>query len=78
MTRVEMVRAAIGELGDGASADQIAGFVERRFGQAIGPRFVPIYRATLRGEEELRRARERAARIVAEEAEKPAKRRRAS
>ena len=75
MSPVEMVRAAVGELGAGASADAIAAFVEGRFGRAIGPRFVPVYRAALRAEEELRAARERAAKIVAEEAEKPARRR---
>jgi hypothetical protein len=72
MSPVEMVHAAVGELGQGASAGAIAAFVERRFGQAIGTRFVPVYLATLRAEEELRRARERAAKIVAEEVEKPA------
>ena len=45
--------------------------------QAINPRFVPFHLATLRGEVQLRLARERAAQIAAEEAEKTVRRRRA-
>jgi hypothetical protein len=76
MTRVDMVRAAVNELGEAAPADEIARFVGVRFGVAVGPKFVPVYLATLRAEVELRRARERAAKIVAEEAEKPISRQR--
>jgi hypothetical protein len=65
MTRVDMVRVAIDELGDQATADQVVRFVADRFGVEIGARFVPVYRATLRAEEELRKARERAAEVVA-------------
>ena len=71
MTRLDMVRLAVRELGESATADRIAGFVQQRFDLALGPRFVPVYLATLRGEEQLREARARAARIVAEEAEAP-------
>jgi hypothetical protein len=67
MTRLDMVRVAVGELGDQATADQVAGFVAERFGQDVGVRFVPIYRATLRAEEQLRQARETAAALVAED-----------
>ena len=68
MTWLDMVRVAVRELGGSAPPDRIAGFVEERFGQPISPRFIPFHLATLRGEEELRRARERAAQIRAEEA----------
>ena len=56
MTRLDMVRAAVAELGDQATAAQVAGFVAERFGQDVGVGFVPIYRATLRAEEHLRAA----------------------
>ena len=65
MTRVDMVRVAIDELGELATADQVVRFVADRFGVEIGARFVSVYRATLRAEEELRNARERAAEVVA-------------
>jgi hypothetical protein len=67
MTRLDMVRVAVGELGDHATADQVAGFVADRFGQDVVVGFVPIYRATLRAEEHLREARERAAALVTED-----------
>ena len=67
MTRLDMVRVAVEELGDQATAAQVAGFVAERFGQELGVGFVPIYRATLRAEEHLRQARERAAALVAED-----------
>jgi hypothetical protein len=67
MTRLDMVRVAVAELGDQATAAQVAGFVAERFGQDLGVGFVPIYRATLRAEDQLREARERAAALVAED-----------
>lgn len=78
MTRLDMVRVAVRELGESAPPDRIAGFVQERFGQPVSPRFVPVYLATLRGEVQLREARERAARIVAEEAAGPARQKRKS
>lgn len=77
MPWLDMVRAAVAELGMTASSEQISGFVRHRFNQAIDPRFVPFHVATLRGQEQLRLARERAAQIVAEEAEKPVRRKKA-
>lgn len=47
----------------------VAGFVRERFNQPINPRFVPVYLATIRGEEHLRQARDNAAKILAEEAQ---------
>jgi hypothetical protein len=65
MTRLDMVRMAIAELGDTTTADQIVQIIADRFGVAVGAKFVPVYRATLRADAELNRARERAAVIVA-------------
>ena len=71
MTRLEMVRLAVGELGNEATAEQIDRFIAQQFGQQLGVRFIPIYRATLRGEEQLRLAREMAATMIAEERASP-------
>jgi hypothetical protein len=67
MTRLDMVRLAVGELGNAATAEQIDRFIIEQFGQQLGVRFIPIYRATLRGEEQLRLAREMAATLIAED-----------
>lgn len=67
MTRLEMVRLAVDQLGDEATAEQVDCFIFEQFGQELGVRFMPIYRATLRAEEQLRLAREKAASLVAEE-----------
>ncbi len=70
-----MVRSAIDELGETATADQITHFVALRFQTEIAAKFVPLYRATMRAEAELVRARARAAAILAsdEEARKAGK-----
>jgi hypothetical protein len=65
MTRLDMVRTAVAELGDRATAEQVVQFVGDRFKVVLGAKFVPVYRATLRAEEELKRARERAAAVLA-------------
>lgn len=62
-----MVRAAVRELGDSATDARVPVLVAERFGEDIGPWFIPLFRATLRGEEQLSRARERAAKILAED-----------
>ena len=77
MTWLDMVRAAVAEFGMAASPEQISGFVQQRFNQAINPRFIPFHLATLRGEEQLREARARAALMATDEAEKPVRRRKA-
>lgn len=73
MTRLDMVRTAVEELGEQATHAQVDEFVRERFGETIGVKFVPLIRATLRGQEELRKAREAAARIVAEDRARPAR-----
>ena len=77
MTRLDMVRIAIQELGDEAGSVLVSDFIRQRFGFDVGKQFVPIYRATIRGEEQLREAREMAAKIVTEGSEKPANMRKA-
>ena len=62
-----MMRIAEKELGRGATAEQMAGFIRERFGETIGAKFISIIRAGLRGQEALQEARERAARLLAEE-----------
>ena len=65
---MDTVRAAIAELGDNdGGSDRIVQFVAERFGVAVGAKFVPVYRATIRGEAELVRAHERAAAILADD-----------
>ena len=67
MDRLEMMRIAEKELGRTATAEQMAGFILERFGESIGAKFIPIIRSGLRGQEALQEARERAARLLAEE-----------
>lgn len=76
MTLLDMARAAVAELGTTISPEQVVEFTRRRYGRNMDPRFVPVYLATIRGEEQLRLAREKAATILAEDADRPAKRRR--
>jgi hypothetical protein len=64
MTRLDMVRVAIDELGEAADAAAIVRFVADRFRTEVAAKFVPVYLATLRAEGELRRARERAATVA--------------
>jgi len=47
MTKLEMVQAALSELG-GTSAENLVAFVEKKFGVTIEPKFIPLYKATLR------------------------------
>jgi hypothetical protein len=69
MSPLEMVRMAVEALGDEATAEQVVRYVGNRFGASIAVKFIPVYRATLRAEEELRRTRERAAAVRAEDQE---------
>lgn len=68
MTLLDMVRIASHDLGPDATNEDFRRFLWERFCKEIDPRFVPVYRATLRGEVQLKAAREMAARIVQEEA----------
>ena len=62
MNPVEIIRAALAELGD-VSADAMAAFAQARFGVKLNPKIVPIAKATLLDRERLAAAR--AARTVA-------------
>lgn len=68
MDRLEMMRIAEVDLGRTATAQQISQFIQSRFGEFIGPEFIPLIRASLRGKEVLQQAREQAIRILAEDA----------
>jgi hypothetical protein len=76
MTWLDMTRAAVAELGTGVSSEQVVEFVRGRLSRDMDLRFVPVYLATIRGEAMLRQAREKAATIMADDADRPAKRRR--
>jgi hypothetical protein len=50
MTKVEMMREAIRELGE-AQAEALAAFIDARYGVNIDPKFVPILKASVREKE---------------------------
>lgn len=47
MTKLDMVREAWRQLGD-ATADALAAFVETTFGSRIEPKFIPVFKASIR------------------------------
>ncbi len=57
MSKEEAVRFALGEVGD-VSAEELAAFVQRRFGLWIEPKFVPVFKASIRAREQLEKARQ--------------------
>lgn len=67
MGPVDLTRAALRELGESATNEQLAAHARERHGAHLDPRFVPLYRATIKDEDQRRRAREEAARIPDEE-----------
>ena len=71
MTVIDLVRAAVAELGEGAPAGEVSRFIAERYGARVDVRFVPIYLATLRAEAQRHEARERAARIIEEDRRAP-------
>jgi hypothetical protein len=69
----DMVRAALVKLGEAPPAD-LSAFIQREYGVSIQPRHIPIYKAILRGREQLEQAREAARRAIARQAaESPVK-----
>ena len=56
MTNVDMVNTAIQKLGDVSSAE-LADFVKKTFGVNISPKFIPIYRESIRDKERLEKVR---------------------
>jgi hypothetical protein len=65
MDKLEMVRIALQELGD-VSAQELSSFIERRHGVKIEPKFIPLFKASIRDKERLE-AERRAARAAAEQ-----------
>lgn len=57
MTKQEMAEAAIERLGEGATAEAIIGYVEQQFGVRVEPKYIPIYKASLRGKKMLEESR---------------------
>lgn len=57
MNRLELVQQAMAEIGD-ANPEAFSQFLERRFGMKIDPKYIPLYKATLRDKERLARMRE--------------------
>jgi hypothetical protein len=68
MDRLEIVRAALAEVGD-VSPVELAAFAEQRFGVALDPKIVPLLKATLRDRERI--AAERQARAIQASAVEP-------
>lgn len=50
MSKVEALRRALMERGDGTS-EELAGFIEQQYGVRVDPRIVPVLKATLRDKE---------------------------
>jgi hypothetical protein len=57
MTELEATQRAVLELGQQATVPAIVSYVSERFGLQLDRRFVPVYLATLRGQEERQRMR---------------------
>jgi hypothetical protein len=58
MTKVEMMRQAVKELGEATAAD-LAIFIEQMYGVKIDPKVIPILRASVRDREMLERFHEK-------------------
>ena len=67
MKPIELVERALRELGEQATHDEIHTFIGKTFGIAVAAKFIPIFRATIKGHEALREAREKAAAIGEQE-----------
>jgi hypothetical protein len=56
VSKEEAVRLALAEIGD-VSAEPFAAFIQRRFGLRIDPKFVPVFKASIRAKEQLEETR---------------------
>jgi hypothetical protein len=71
ITKEEAVRLALAELGEASSAE-LAAFIERRYGMRIDPKFLPLYKASVRDKERLEQSRARArAAVVSQPEDRP-------
>jgi len=66
MDKLELVQVALRELGD-VSAQELSSFLEQKHGVKIEPKFIPLYKASIRDKMRLETARQ-AARAAAERA----------
>ena len=66
ISKEDAVRLAVAELGV-APAPVLARLIEQRFGVKIEPKFLPVYKASLRGRDHLEQSR-RARAVSAEKA----------
>jgi hypothetical protein len=57
MNRMEIFRQAFSELGDAPSQD-LSSFIEQKYGVKIEPKFVPLFKATIRDMEKMTRQRQ--------------------
>jgi hypothetical protein len=57
MDRMHAFRLAVTEIGE-ASAEQLASYIEQKYGVRIDPKFIPFFRATLLDRERQARLRE--------------------
>lgn len=65
MTKLEMVQTALQEI-TAASAGDLVAFIEKRFGERIDAKYIPVYRASIEDKAKLDAAR-KAARVAAAE-----------
>jgi hypothetical protein len=56
MTKLELVEMALQELGD-VSAQELSAFIEQKKGVKIEPKFIPVFKASLRDRTTLEAAR---------------------
>jgi hypothetical protein len=59
MGRVEMVRLALQEIGD-VPSQKVSSLVERKYGVKIEPKYIPLFKATIRDLEKTTRLRQAA------------------
>lgn len=65
MDKLEIVQIALRELGD-VSAQELSSFIEMKHGVRIEPRYIPIFKASIRDKERLEVARQAARAAVAQ------------
>jgi hypothetical protein len=59
MDKLEIVQIALRELGD-VSAQELSAFIEKKHGVRIEPKFIPVYKASIRDKIRLEAARQEA------------------
>jgi hypothetical protein len=63
MNKEELVRLALRELGD-VPAKDLSVFIEQRHGVLIEPKFIPIFKASIRAQSQLEEARQAAKAVL--------------